>query len=225
MIEQFDRISLVVGQDYMEKLQNKKIIIFGVGGVGGYVAELLVRSGVKHLTIVDFDVISTSNLNRQIVALQTNIGKYKVDELKMRLLQINNEADILALKKKLDNNIEEFNLCDYDYVVDAIDDIDAKIDLINYCFINKLNLISSLGTGNRFGVPNFIITDIYKTQGDGLARKLRHELRKLNITKQDVVYCPQESIKLNKLGSVAPYPCSAACTIVGYLLKNIIKEN
>ncbi len=221
---QLDRLEIIIGKQNSLTLQEKKLIVFGVGGVGGFVCEFLVRSGITNITIVDFDVISVSNLNRQIVALSTNIGKSKVLEMEERLLLINPDLKINAIDKKLQSNLEEFRLEEYDFIIDAIDDVNAKIDLIKYCNRNNLKLICSLGTGNRFGIPSFKICDVYETENDALAKKLRNLLRKEGVEKQNVCFSTVAGLKCGALGSAVQFPCAAACTIVGYVLSELLKE-
>lgn len=223
--ERLDRLEIVIGEDGVKALKSKKVIVFGVGGVGGYVCEFLVRSGIENLTIVDFDVISQSNLNRQIVALASNVGCAKVDEMKKRLLSINPQAEITAINEKLLDNCEYFELKDYDYIIDAIDNVTAKVNLIKYCSENGLNLICSLGTGNRFGAPNFKICDIFETRNDVFASKMRNLLRKENITRQTVCFCEVAPQKSTRLGSSVQFPCAAACCITGYVMEQLIKED
>lgn len=220
-----DRLELIIGQERIQKLQSKKIAIFGLGGVGGYVCEFLVRSGIQNIAIIDFDTISPSNLNRQIVALSNNIGLSKVEEMEKRLKLINPELKVKCYNKKVQDNIKEFNLEEFDYVIDAIDDVNAKINLIKYCKKNNINLICSLGTGNRFGVPQFKICDIYQTQNDALAKKMRNLLRKEGVENQLVCFSPVEPVKCVALGSSVQFPCAAACTIVGFVLDILLKEN
>lgn len=219
-----DRLELIIGDKKIKTLKSKNIIVFGVGGVGGYVCEFLVRSGITKLTIVDFDVISSSNLNRQIVALSNNIGKSKVEEMKQRLLLINPTLNINAIKNKLEDNVLDFKLENYDYVIDAIDDVKAKVNLIKHCNSNKINLVCSLGTGNRFGIPSFKICDIYQTENDALAKKLRNLLRKEGVENQNVCFSSTPGQKCASLGSSVQFPCAAACVIVGFVLDELLKE-
>ena len=146
----FSRTSLLLGEVALDKLSKKKIIIFGLGGVGGHCVEALVRSGIKHFTLVDNDVVSPSNINRQIIATSKTIGKKKVEVMKERMLEINNEVEVEVLDKfVLKDNIDEFNLGSYDYVIDAIDTISAKIAISEKCDQNNIPLISSMGAANK----------------------------------------------------------------------------
>ena len=221
----FRRLELLIG-DNIEKLKSKKVIIFGVGGVGGYVAEMCVRSGIVSITIVDFDVVDISNKNRQLIALDSTIGKNKVDVMKSRLLDINPECKVLAKNMKLlPDNIDEFNLGDYDYIVDAIDMVTSKIALIVYAHNHDIPIISAMGAGNRFGIPNVAVADIYSTQNDGLAKVLRHELRKKNITSHDVVYALNKSTPNGKtIGSISYFPAMVGCMLSAFVIDKLVKE-
>ena len=158
----FSRTELLIG-DKINLLKKSNIIIFGIGGVGGYVAEMLVRSGIENITLVDFDVVDLTNLNRQIIALQSAIGKFKVDVMKDRILDINNKCNVKVFNEKLTSeNIENFNLLDYDYIIDAIDMIQSKVALIDYAYRHNLKIISAMGAGNRYDIPEFKVVDIYK---------------------------------------------------------------
>ena len=166
------RTSIVIGKENVEKLKNSKIAVLGVGGVGGYVVEMLARLGVENLTIVDFDTISVSNLNRQIIALNSNINLFKVDCFKQRLTDINPNIKVEAINQKIcKENIDEILNKNFDYVIDAIDDIPAKVFVAKYCFENNIKIVSSMGTGNRYKMPVFEVCDISKTSYDKLAKE------------------------------------------------------
>lgn len=220
----FSRLELLVG-DKLTKLNKTKIIIFGVGGVGGYVAEMLVRSGIGTITIVDYDTVDITNKNRQIIALDSTLNKFKVDVLKNRMLDINGSCNIVVINNKLTvENIEDFNLSEYDYVIDAIDMVKSKVALIDYCFKRNIKIISSMGVGNRLGIPEFVVDDIYNTQNDGLAKVLRHNLRKLNVTKHKVVFCKNNSISCGEnIGSIAYFPAVAGCILAANVIEEILK--
>lgn len=224
-MEQFERTKLLIGQDGVDNLTNKKVIIFGVGGVGGYVADMLVRTGIGSICIVDFDVVNESNINRQVIALHSTIGMAKVDVLKQRLLDINPNCKIECLNKKLlPENVEIFNLNQYDYVIDCIDMVTSKIALIDFCYKNKINIISALGAGNRLGIPNFVVKDIYQTSYDGLAKVLRKKLKERHISKHKVVVCEQKTIKSDVVGSIAFYPTACACTVCAQVVMDLLKK-
>lgn len=220
------RTSLVIGKENVEKLKNSNIAVLGVGGVGGYVVEMLARLGVEKLTIVDFDVISVSNLNRQIIALNSNINLLKVDCFKQRLTDINPNLKVEAINKKITKeNLEQILNKNFDYVIDAIDDIPAKVEVAKYCFKNNIKIVSSMGTGNRYKMPKFEVSDISKTSYDKLAKKLRKMLKDEGVEKLDVVYTKEEVEKTESLGSVVYYPLMCAGVIVSFVTNEIIKNN
>ena len=219
-----ERTISLIGQENVDKLASKKVIVFGVGGVGGYVVEMLARSNIGHITIVDFDVVSESNINRQIIATVDSIGKLKVDCFKQRVLSINPNCDIKTIATKLDeSNIQDFKIDSFDYVVDCIDMLKSKIALIEYCNKNNISIISSMGAGNRFQIPEFEICDISKTKNDGLARKLRYELKKIGVTHSKVCYTSQDAKKQNVIGSIAYFPAMAGIKIGAFVINELIK--
>lgn len=220
----FERTKQLIG-DKFYKLQKSKVIIFGIGGVGGYTAEMLVRSGVGSITLVDFDTVSVSNKNRQIIALNSTIGKYKVDVMKDRLLDINPDVEINSLILKLTiDNIADFNLCEYDYIIDAIDMVSSKVALIEYAYNNHLNIVSAMGAGNRMCIPEFDVADIYSTYNDGLSKVLRRELRKRNIMSHKVVYTKNIATPTgDTIGSIAYYPAMCGCVLSAFVINELIK--
>lgn len=220
----FRRLELLIG-DKLSKLNNAKVILFGVGGVGGYVAETLVRSGIGALTIVDYDVVDISNKNRQIIALDSTIGKNKVDVMKSRLEDINKNCVVTAYNcKLLKDNVDSFHLEDYDYIIDAIDMVTSKLALIKYASDKNIPIISAMGAGNRIGIPDVKIADIYSTSNDGLAKVLRRELRKLGISKHKVVYTTNKSNPCgDTIGSIAYFPAMVGCMLSAYVIDELLK--
>ncbi len=203
-----ERMEGLISKEEIETLKTKKIILFGLGGVGSYVAEILVRAGINNLTIVDFDKVDITNINRQLIALHSTIGKLKTEVMKCRLLDINNELNLKALALKIDeNNIKEFHLEEYDYVIDAIDDVKAKLAIIVEAKKYAKKIISSMGTGNKLDPTKFKITDISKTEMCPLARVMRKKLKELNINKVNVLFSTEEISKDIKDKS---YPRSVA---------------
>ena len=191
----FSRFELLVGEDNIQKLNQAHVIVFGVGGVGGYVVEALVRSGIGHITIVDNDVISLSNLNRQIIATQETIGQKKVDVMKKRILSIHPKCDVTTLDMfYLPETANQIDLSQYDYVVDAIDTITSKIELAVRCD-QKIPLISSMGTGNKMNPALLQVSDIYKTSVCPLAKVMRRELKKRRVKHLKVVYSEELPMK------------------------------
>lgn len=198
MKEQFSRTELLIGTNSMLKLNNSHIAVFGVGGVGGYVVESLSRSGIGKFDIIDNDIISLSNINRQIIATLDTVGKYKTEVIKERILSINNDCIVnIHNTFVLPENIDTFDFSSYDYVIDCVDTVSAKIALIEKCNSLNIPIISCMGTGNKMNPQAFEVTDIYKTSVCPLARVLRHELKKRKIPRLKVVYSKEEPIKIN----------------------------
>ena len=221
----FSRLELLIG-DKTEKLKASKVIIFGVGGVGGYAAEMLVRTGIGSLTIVDYDNVDISNKNRQIIALDSTIGMPKVEALKNRLMDINKDCVITDINSKLlKDNLYDFNLTSYDYIVDAIDMVTSKVALIDFANKNNIKIISAMGAGNRIGIPECVIGDIFETSNDGLAKVLRHNLRKLGIEKHKVVYFKNKSIanpQPNVIGSISYYPAISGSMLAAQVIDDLL---
>ena len=222
------RFEMLVGQDSIHVLRDKRVIVFGVGGVGGQAAESLVRSGIGHITIVDRDIVDETNINRQVVALVSAIGKVKVDVLKSRLLDINPLLDINAINGELTREtLGNFGLDNYDFIVDAIDSVKDKIALIEYCYHQKLPLISSMGAGNRLDPTAVYITDIFKTSYDPLAKVIRAHLRKNNIEKLSVVTSEESPKKTSgKTPSSSPFvPPAFGLAIASYVIRKLLMYN
>ena len=229
MSEQFSRTELLIGKDGIEKLQNSKVAIFGIGGVGSYVLEGLARAGVGCFILVDNDTVSLSYLNRQIIATIDTVNKSKVEVAKDRILSINPEAKVEIYKEFFMPDSPEIIDDSVDYIVDAIDTVTAKIELVIRA--NKLNIpiISCMGTGNKLDPTKFEITDIYKTSVCPLAKVMRKELKNRGIKKLKVLYSKEEPIKINSIeerttGSISFVPSVAGLIIAGEVIKDIIKE-
>lgn len=216
MQNQFSRTELLLGKDAMERLSCARVAVFGVGGVGGYVVEALVRSGVGAVDIIDNDKVCLTNLNRQIIATRSTVGQYKVDVMRDRILDINPECTVNVHKCfYLPETQAEFDFTQYDYVVDAVDTVTAKLALIMQAKDAGVPIISSMGAGNKLNPAAFEVADIYKTSVDPLARVMRRELKKRGIKKLKVVYSKEEP-----LTPIPPETCKAgvsgldeACTI------------
>lgn len=241
-MEQFVRTEMLLGADTMEKLKNAHIAVFGVGGVGGYVVEALARSGVGKFDLIDNDTVALSNLNRQIIATHSSVGKYKVDVMKERILDINPKAEVTVHKCFfLPENSGEFDFAKYTYIVDAIDTVTAKIELILKAKEAEVPIISSMGTGNKLDPTKLEVTDIYKTEMCPLARVMRNELKKRGIKSLKVVYSKEPPIKTQKNethqitssnqgrikdvpGSVAFVPSVAGLIIAGQVIRDVRGE-
>lgn len=196
MLNQFSRTQLLLGSNSMEKLKNSRVAVFGIGGVGGYVCEALVRSGVGAFDLIDDDKVCLTNLNRQIIATRKTVGKYKVDVMKERILDINPDAKVEVYKCFfLPENADDFPFEEYDYIVDAVDTVTAKIALVMKAKEKNVPIISSMGAGNKLDGSMFRVADIYKTKVCPLAKVMRHELKKRGIKKLKVVYSEEYSTR------------------------------
>ena len=235
MLNQYSRTELLLGKEAMEKLWQSRVIVFGVGGVGGYVVEALARSGVGSIDIVDDDKVCVTNINRQIIATTKTIGRYKVDVTEERILDIN--PDIKVQKYKTFYTPETANQFDfkyYDYVVDAIDTITGKIELVMQAQNANVPIISSMGAGNKLDPTKFEVADIYKTSVCPLAKVMRRELKKRGVKHLKVVYSKEEAItpiesqeETNKRqvpGSNAFVPSVVGLIIAGEVIKDIAKK-
>lgn len=223
----FDREKLLIGEDGLKKLNNAKIAVVGVGGVGGYVCEMLARSGIGEILICDFDNVDETNINRQIIALKNSIGLFKVDVMEERIKQINPNMKITKICDKLDAElIKTLNLDKFDYIVDAIDDVHNKFELIKYAKSNNLRIITALGAGNKLCVPNYIVSDIYDTSYDKLAKILRNKCKQFGIKNLNVVYMQTDKIIKNnsgKVGSISYHPCACGVVIASFVVNEILK--
>ena len=224
-----DRTKLLIGQSGLEKLEKSNVAVVGIGGVGGYVCEMLVRAGVGRLTIVDFDTIDETNINRQLVANTETVGLLKTEVMEKMLKKINPQCKIMVKNVQLskENVGRIIGTEKYDFVVDAIDNVTNKIDLICFCKENGIKIVSAMGAGNRFGIPNFKVTDIYKTSNDGLARVLRKKLRERGVSSLDVVISEETAEKIDKktmsVGSISYYPAMCGCVLSAYVVQNLLK--
>ena len=235
MLNQFSRTQLLLGPDAMESLYSKKVAIFGIGGVGGYVCEALVRSGIGAFDLIDDDKVCLTNLNRQIIATRKTVGKYKAEVMRDRMLEINPDANIDIHKCFfLPENADDFPFSEYDYIVDAVDTVTAKIELVVRANEKKIPIISCMGTGNKLDVTKLQICDISKTEDDPLAKTIRTELRKRNIKNVKVAYSKEEPLKPLKeikdetTGKVIPgsnafVPSAVGLLIASEVIKDLIK--
>lgn len=235
MSEIFKRTELLLGESAVKKLSGCCVAVFGIGGVGGYTAEALARSGVGKLDLIDNDTISESNINRQIIALHSTVGRYKVDVMKERILDINPDAEVRAYNTFFMPETEgEFDFAEYDYVVDAIDTVTGKIALAVKADKAGTPIISSMGAGNKLDPSAFEVADIYKTSVCPLARVMRRELKQRGIKKLKVVYSKEaplspasddenEQHRKQTPGSTAFVPSVAGLIIAGEVIKDLIK--
>lgn len=244
MENQFSRTELLFGKKAMEKFAGSRVAVFGIGGVGGYTTEALVRSGIGEIDLIDSDRVSLTNLNRQIIALRSTVGKYKVDVMQERILDINPDIKVHVHKCfYLPETKDQFDFSKYDYVVDAVDTVTAKIQLVMEAKEAGVPIISSMGAGNKLDPAAFQVADIYKTSVCPLAKVMRRELKSRGIKKLKVVYSqelpikpdpeaisayqaeetPEESRKRSIPGSAAFVPSVAGLIIAGEVLKDLAK--
>lgn len=244
MKAEFERTKMLLGESAMAKLQGAHVAIFGVGGVGGYVAEALARSGIGTFDLVDKDTVSISNINRQLIATHKTIGQAKVEVMKARILDINPEAVVnVHCCFYLPENASDFDFSQYDYIVDAVDTVTAKLSLIERAKLVGTPIISSMGAGNKLDGSQFQIADIYKTKVCPLAKVMRRELKKRNIDSLKVVYSEEEPVRPKREctendieeqekirprekdvpGSVAFVPSVAGLLLAGEVVKDLIK--
>ena len=224
MENQFERTENLIGKENLEKLKTKKVAVFGIGGVGSFVVEGLARAGIENFILVDNDTISVTNINRQIHSNHNTVGKYKVDEMAKRILDINPNIKVESLKIffKDENDI---NFLDIDYIVDAIDSVSSKINLIKIAKRLEIPIISSMGTGNKLNPTQLEVSDISKTSVCPLAKVIRKELRKENINHLKVVYSKEEPIKVDTKtpASISFVPSVAGFIIASEVVKDFIK--
>jgi len=251
LLNQFSRTQLLLGEDAMKKLSEAKVAVFGIGGVGGYVAEALVRSRIGSFVLVDDDKVCLTNINRQIIATRKTVGKYKVDVMKDRILEINPDAQVETHQCfYLPENADDFDFKEYDYVVDAVDTVTAKLELIMRAKEAGVPVISCMGAGNKLDPTKFLVADIYKTTMCPLAKVMRRELKKRGVKKLKVVYSTEKptrpledmsiSCRTNCIcppgakhkcterrdipGSVAFVPSVAGLIIAGEVIKDLARK-
>ena len=251
MLNQFSRTELLLGKTAMERLRDSRVAVFGIGGVGGYVCEALVRSGVGAFDLIDDDKVCLTNLNRQIIATRKKVGRLKTEVMRERILEINPEADVrIHTCFFLPENADEFPFEEYDYVVDAVDTVTAKIALVMKAQEKNIPIISSMGAGNKLDASRFQVADIYKTKVCPLAKVMRRELKKRGVKKLKVVYseempirpaedmesscrthciCPPGTerkctARRDIPGSVAFVPSVAGLILAGEVIKDLVKD-
>lgn len=224
----FKRLEMLIGKDNLNILKNKSVLILGVGGVGGYVAEALSRSNIGTLILVDYDIVDVTNINRQIIALESTIGKKKVDVLEERIKDINSGCKIIKIDKFIDlNNLEDLFKYKIDFFVDACDTVTTKKEVIKKCLDKDIDFISSMGTGNKLDPSKLEIIDIRKTVNDPLARILRKFIKDEKINKKVMVLSSKElPIKTGERtpGSTAFVPSSAGLLIASYIIRKFINN-
>ena len=221
----FERFELLVG-DKINDIKSKKVLVIGVGGVGSYTVESLVRSGISNITIIDNDIIDITNLNRQLMTTLDNIGLSKVEVLEKRIKSINPDCIVTALNIFVDDSNIDSIITDYDYVVDACDTVKTKLSIIRVCNKLGIKLISSMGTGNKMNPSLLQVTDIYKTSYDPLAKLIRSNCRKMGIKRLTVVCSKEISIKkgIKTIPSNSFVPATAGLLITSYIINDIVGD-
>ena len=225
-MEEFSRFIKLIGNDKFNVLKNKKVVIIGIGGVGGYAFEALVRGGISNITIIDYDIIDRTNLNRQVITNINNIGRYKVDVAKERALEINRNLNVTVIKEKLNEENVIDIIKDNDYIIDACDDVKAKKLIIRNAINYKIKFISSMGTGNKFNPELLKITDIRKTTYDKLAKKIRTWVIKEKIMGSIYVVSSTEECKKcnNVIGSTSFVPAVSGMLCASYVINDILNN-
>ena len=225
--EELQRLAMVIGEDKINVLKDCRVAVFGVGGVGGHLCEALARSGIGHIDVFDNDVVSPSNLNRQIIALHSTIGQKKVEVMRKRLLDINPELSIIAHDVFYSQeNADLFPLTQYDYIADAIDSLPSKLELIRRAKESGTKIISSMGTGNKPDPSRLEISDISKTEYCPLAKSVRISLRKMGINHLTVVFSKEEPIKTGECtpGSTAFVPATAGLLMASKIIRDLAER-
>lgn len=234
MSEIYNRTKMLIGESAVEKLKNSHIVIFGIGGVGSYSAEAVARAGVGKITLVDRDKVSESNINRQLIALNSTVGESKVSVMKKRIEDINPDIKVEAIEKFcLPENVEEFFGEGIDYVIDAVDTVSAKLAIVETAKKKGIGIISAMGAGNKLNPQDFMVDDIYKTENCPLCRVMRRELKKRGIDSLKVVYSKEEPTVLEDVvdqesnkkvpGSISFVPSVMGLILAGEAIKDIIK--
>ena len=231
--EEFSRTAYVYGEDAIKKLQNSRVAVFGVGGVGGYICEALCRAGVGNIDIFDRDTVSLSNINRQIIALHSTVGRPKVDVMKERMLDINPDCVINVHNVfYLPENADNFDLSKYDYIADAVDTVSAKLEIATRAYQNKIPMISAMGAGNKTDPTRFEVADISETSVCPLARVMRRELKVRGIKKYKVAYSKEEPRKSGAIdpesgkavpGSLSFVPSAMGLIMAGEIINDLVK--
>jgi len=220
----YSRTELLIGSENVEKLKNAKVLVVGLGGVGGYTLEALARSGVGSLGLCDFDTVDITNKDRQILALDSTIGMKKTEAAAARVAEINKDCQIIKFDMKLDeSNIKNLDIIKWDYIDECIDDVDAKMALVKTAKASNTNIISSMGTGNKLNSDDFKICDINKTENDRLARSVRRKSRDEGL-KFDVLYSDESPVQdsIDIIPSISYMPAIAGLKIAEYIIKKII---
>lgn len=224
----FDRLIRIIGEENLSKINSKKVLVLGLGGVGGLATETLIRNGITNIIIVDNDKVDITNKNRQIIALDSNVGILKVDAFEKRIKDINNDVNIIKISDFIDeNNIDLLFKYEPDYIIDACDSVNTKVFLIKECLRRNIKFISCMGMGKKMDISKLKIMDIKKTNYDKLAKVIRKRLKDDNVVGKVTVLSSDENVINTKevIGSYSPVTMSAGIYLADYIIKEIIKEN
>ncbi len=236
MLHEFTRMEMLIGRDALDRLAMSRVAVFGIGGVGSYVTEALARAGIGHFRLIDNDVVSLTNINRQLIALHSTIGRAKVDVMRARILDINPKAEVEVEKTfVLPDNAGQFIDSRTDYIVDAIDTVSAKIELAVQASAAKIPLISCMGAGNKLDPTTFKVCDVYKTTHCPLSRVMRRELKRRGVSRLKVVYSPdsplstvfdplEDAAKRKIPGSISYVPSTAGLIAAGEVIRDLLAE-
>ena len=232
MSDLFTREELILGTQGVNKLNNSSVALFGVGGVGSFAAEALARAGVGKIALIDNDKVNLTNINRQLIALHSTIGRFKVDVMKERILDINPDCCVNTYNQfYLESNCDFIDFGEYDFIIDAIDTVSAKLHIICRAQQENVSVISCMGTGNKLDPTRFRVTDIFKTEGCPLARVMRTELRKRGVKKLPVVYSDEQPSRHSSvpaddrtIGSISFVPSCAGLIAAGYVIRNLCEN-
>ncbi len=222
-----DRTKILLSEKGLKRLENASVAVIGIGGVGGYVAMMLARAGVGNLFLMDFDKVDETNINRQLVANVSTVGKFKTQVMRDMILQINPSCKVVTREERLSaDNVDRIFAKHFDFVVDAIDSVADKVELICYCKEKNINIVSAMGAGNRCDIPNFCVMDIFKTSNDGLAKVVRKALRERGITNLPVAISQSPAIKFQQrqsaVGSISYYPAMCGCVLCAFVVNNLV---
>lgn len=222
-----DRTEALVGKDGLQKLKNSRVCIVGIGGVGGHTCLMLARAGIENITLVDFDKVDETNINRQAVANVETVGKLKTEVMREMILKINPNCKVEVFSERFCAEMAERLFANgFDYVVDAIDSVQDKVDLVCFCKENNINIVSAMGAGNRIGIPEFAVVDIYKTSYDGLAKVMRKKMKERGVSALDVVSTKEPAAKLdNFVGSISYYPAMCGCVLGAFVVNKLLETN
>ena len=222
-----DRTEALIGKNGLQKLKNSRVCVVGIGGVGGHTCTMLARAGIENITLVDFDKVDETNINRQVVANVETVGKLKTEVMREMILKINPNCKVEVFSERFCAEMaERLFVNGFDYVIDAIDSVQDKVDLVCFCKQRNINIVSAMGAGNRVAIPEFAVVDIYKTSYDGLAKVMRKKLKERGVASLDVVSTKEPATKLDNLvGSISYYPAMCGCVLGAFVVNKLLEND